>query len=100
MPHWYVVTIFIIKSFIYSKSLYIKERLRQPTGQIFVHGIFVEHSHDACGKFSRKKFPMKYWGIFPNNVPGILNIGMFPECSMNILPMFFKWTKKCNNSFL
>ena len=32
-----------------------------------------------------KKFPMKFREISPNNVPGILNIGMFPECSMNIL---------------
>ena len=32
-------------------------------------------------------FPMKFWGIFPNNIPGILNIGIFPECSMNITRM-------------
>ena len=34
-----------------------------------------------------KKFPMKFRGTFPNNVSGILNIGIFPECSMNILGM-------------
>ena len=37
--------------------------------------------------YVRKKFPMKFRGIFPNNVPGILNIGIFPEHSMNILRM-------------
>ena len=36
----------------------------------------------------RKKFPMKFRGIFPNDVPGILNLGIFPECSMIILRMF------------
>ena len=34
-----------------------------------------------------RKFPMKSWGILPNNVPGILNIGIFPDCSVNILRM-------------
>ena len=34
-----------------------------------------------------KKFPMKFRGIFQNNVPGILNTGIFPDCSMNILRM-------------
>ena len=37
--------------------------------------------------YIRKKFPMKFRGIFSNNVPGILNIRTFPERSMNILPM-------------
>ena len=32
-------------------------------------------------------FPMKFWGIVPNNVLGILNIGISSECSMNILQM-------------
>ena len=51
----------------------------------------------------RKKFTMKFRGIFPNDVPGILNIGIFPECSLNILRMshaFFRWIKKYNSSFL
>ena len=30
---------------------------------------------------------MKFRGIFPNNVPKMLNIGIFPEFSMNILRM-------------
>ena len=30
---------------------------------------------------------MKFWGIFRNNVLGILKIGIFPDCSMNILRM-------------
>ena len=34
-----------------------------------------------------KMFPMKFWGIVPNNVLGILNIGISSECSMNILQM-------------
>ena len=28
---------------------------------------------------------MKFRGIFPNNVAGILNIGIFHDCSMNVL---------------
>ena len=30
---------------------------------------------------------MKFQETFPNNVLGIFNIGMFPECTMNILRM-------------
>ena len=30
---------------------------------------------------------MKFRGIFPNNVAGILNIGIFHDCSMNVLEM-------------
>ena len=30
---------------------------------------------------------MKFRGIFPNNVSGILNVGIFPNCSLNILLM-------------
>ena len=51
----------------------------------------------------RKKVPTKFRGIIPNNVPGILNIGVLPECSMNILEMlhaFCKWIKKYNSSFI
>ena len=52
--------------------------------------MFVEYSWNIAMIYSRnirKKFPMKFWGIFPNNVPRILNIGIFPECPMNILRM-------------
>ena len=52
--------------------------------------LFVEYSWNIPMIYSqniRKKFPMKFRGIFPNNVPGILIIGIFPECSMNILRM-------------
>ena len=55
-----------------------------PTGQI--RGIFVEHSHDIFPEYL-EKFPIKFRGKFPNNVRGILNIGIFSECSMNILEM-------------
>ena len=51
----------------------------QPIGQIHVCGIFVEHSHDISQQYS-EKCPMKFHEIFPNNVPGILNIGIFPKC--------------------
>ena len=37
----------------------------------------------------RKTFPIKFSGIFPSNVPGMLNIGIFAECSMNICYMNF-----------
>ena len=33
----------------------------------------------------QKNIPMKFRGIFPNNVPGILNVEIFHDCSMNIL---------------
>ena len=53
---------------------------------MYVRGIFVEHSHELFPVYCIWiKFPMKIWGIFPNNVPGILNIGVFPDYSMNIL---------------
>ena len=35
----------------------------------------------------RKNVPMKFRGIFRNNVSGILNTGIFPDCSMDILRM-------------
>ena len=57
-----------------------------PTGQIYVHGIFVEHSLEIFPVYS-KKFPIKFRRIFRSNVPGILNIGKFPGCFMNILRM-------------
>ena len=67
-----------------------------PTGQTDVREIFVEHSHEYIHIFInifmysqniRKKFLMKFREIFPNNFPGTLNIGIFPDCSMNILRM-------------
>ena len=67
-----------------------------PTGKY----MFAEYSWNVSMIYSRKirkKFLMESRGIFPNNVPGILNIGTFPECSMNILRMlhvFFRWIKK------
>ena len=56
-----------------------------PTGQIYVRGIFVEHSHNIFPEYL-EKFPMKFRGIFPNNVPAILKIEIFPDCFTNILP--------------
>ena len=35
----------------------------------------------------REKVPVKFWGILTTNVPGILNIRIFPEYAMNILEM-------------
>ena len=70
--------------------------------EIYICGIFVERFHDIFPGNS-EKFLMESPGIFPNNVPGILNIGTFLECSMNILRMlhvFFRWIKKYNSSFL
>ena len=32
---------------------------------------------------------MKFRGIFRNNAPGILNIGIFPDCSINILRILY-----------
>ena len=55
-------------------------------GQIYVRGIFVEHPHNIFPEFS-EKVPYEIPGNIPNNVPGILNIGIFLECSMNILRM-------------
>ena len=45
-----------------------------------------------------EKVPMKFQGTFPNNVPGMLNIGIFSDCSMNILRItnaFFQVDKAC-----
>ena len=57
-----------------------------PNGQICTREIFVEHSLEIFPVYS-EKFPVKFRRIFRNNVPGILNIGKFPGCSMNILLM-------------
>ena len=35
----------------------------------------------------QEKFPMKFQGIFSNKVPGILNIDILSDCSINILRM-------------
>ena len=56
----------------------------------------VEHLWNIPVRYSQhvgKIFPMKFWGIFQNSVPGILNIGIFSDCSMNILRMLlaFFW---------
>ena len=58
----------------------------QPTGPTYVPGIFVEHSLEIFPVHS-EKIPNEIPGMFRNNVPGILNIGIFPGCSINILPM-------------
>ena len=49
--------------------------------------MFVEYSWNIPMIYSEniwKNFSMKFRGIFTNNAPGILNIGIFPECSINI----------------
>ena len=62
---------------------------------MYVRGIFVEHSHEIFPVYCfRIKFPMKFWGIFLNNVPVMLNIGILPDYSMHILRVlhaFFRW---------
>ena len=50
--------------------------------------MFVEYSCNIplrYPQYIRKKFSMKLREIFRNNVAGILNLGIFPDCSMNIL---------------
>ena len=41
---------------------------------------------------------MKFWGKFLNDIPGILNIGIFldwfHEYLMNLTRIFFRWIKK------
>ena len=54
--------------------------------------MFVEYSWNIPMIYSRsiqKRLPMDFRGIFPKNVPGILNMGIFPECSMNVLRMLY-----------
>ena len=53
-----------------------------PTRQIYVRGIFVEHSHDIFLEYS-ENVPYEILG----NIPRILNVEIFPEFSMNILRM-------------
>ena len=50
--------------------------------------MFVEYSWDiplTYPQYIRKKFTMKFRGIFRNNAPGILNIEILPDFSINIL---------------
>ena len=52
--------------------------------------LFVEYSWNIPMIYSqniRKMLYMKFQRIFPNNVPGTLNIGVLPDCSMNIVQM-------------
>ena len=52
--------------------------------------MFAEYSWKITLIYSRnirKKVPLKFRRIFSNNVPGILNIGIFLEYSMNTLRM-------------
>ena len=52
--------------------------------------MLAEYSWNVTLIYSRnigKKVPMKFRRIFPNNVPRIMNIGIFLEYSMNILRM-------------
>ena len=92
--------------FFFSKTIFLKPQLINfPT---FQHGypsgkhMFVEYSCNIplrYPQYIRKKFSMKLREIFRNNVAGILNLGIFPDCSMNILQMlhaFSRWIKKCN----
>ena len=71
-----------------------------PTEQIYVCGIFVEHFNDIlpeCLESAPYEVPGNIpWGMFREywiyeyslgNVPWILNVRVFPECSMNILRM-------------
>ena len=45
--------------------------------------LFVEYSWNVPMIYSQnipKTFPMKFWEIPRNNIPGTLNIGILPEC--------------------
>ena len=59
--------------------------MKLPTGQIYVRGIFVEHYHDIFPEYLKKVAYQIPGNILKNNVPGILNIGILPECSIKIL---------------
>ena len=53
--------------------------------------MFLEYSWNIPRGYSQyiwKIFPIKFRGRFRKNVPGILNIGIFPDYSMNIIRMF------------
>ena len=68
-----------------------------PTGQVYVRGIFVEHSHDIFPEYSEN---------VPYEIPGNIPWGMFweywmYEYSLNVLWIshecyiyFFRWIKK------
>ena len=51
-----------------------------PKGQIYVRGIFVEHSHDIFPEYSRN---IRY------NFPGIMNLGIFHEYPANVTCIFY-----------
>ena len=55
---------------------------------LHVREIFVEHSHEISPVYC-ENVPNEIPVIFRNNVPGMLNIGIFPDCSMNILPILY-----------
>ena len=56
-----------------------------PAKQIYVRGIFAEHSHDIFPEYSGKVSLWNSGEYSQNNVPGTLNIGIFPEFLNNIL---------------
>ena len=66
--------------------------------------MFVEYSWNIPMIYPRnirKSLPMNFREIFTNNVLGILKIGIFPECSMNILRLlhaFFRWIMELSTS--
>ena len=43
---------------------------------------------------------MKFQRIFPSDVPGILNVGIFPECSVNILRMLHAFLGGSRNTIV
>ena len=73
----------ICKGYVEVNNKFLKScDANKPTSYIINRYILMIYSQNI-----RKKLPMKLWEPFPNNVRGILNIGIFPECSMNILQM-------------
>ena len=71
------------------KAFSLISSLDHPPGQIYVRGIFVEHSHDIFPEYS-ERVPHEIPGIFPNNVPGIF----FVECSWNITMIYSQNIRK------
>ena len=49
----------------------------------------MEHFHEMFPVDS-EKVPNEIWGIFRNIVLGMLNVGIFPNCSPNILRIFYE----------
>ena len=78
------------------KTSYCNLKTR-PTGQLYVRGIFVEHSHYIFAEYS-ENVPYEIagnilWGMFrecwiyecsQGNVSGILNVGIFPKYSISL----------------